>query len=82
MKKVLQVEVLKRFMNDKSIGELMDQYDGALYQVRNIKKPSDKDLRIAKMVRETLSYRQVGKKLGLTTYQVISAVGRVGTYKN
>ena len=82
MKKVLQVEVLKRFMEDKDLQELLDSYREALYTARTVRKPSEKDLRISKMVRETQSYSAVGKKLGLTTYQVMSAIGRVGTYKN
>lgn len=82
MTKTLQLAVLKRYMDSKELGDFIDRYNENLYSLRVMKKPSEKDLRILSLLKKEKSYNKVSKMLGLSTYQVMSAVGRVSAYKN
>lgn len=79
-KRMLQVVVIKRFLNEKSFGEFMESYENAKLSKTVMKEPSDKDLHISKMLRDWKSVSLVAKKTGLKPHQVVSAVVRVSAY--
>ena len=81
--KTMQLKIVKRFMNQQDFDAFMDQYNENKYISRTVRKPSEKDLKIAKAFHGSKSASEVAKKFGLlSSYNVISAVGRVYAYKN
>jgi len=82
MKKMLQSEIIKRFLGDKNFEEFLEQYNAACYISRTIKKPSEKDLRILALVKKEKSYSKVAKMVGISPYHVMNAVGRATAYKD
>lgn len=68
---------MKRFMSDKELAEFAEEYDNVLMHGRRINRASDKDMKIAKMLKEHQNYSKVAKMLGISSAQVMVAVGRV-----
>lgn len=62
--------------------EFLELYRSNCMKVRNrnVGEPSQRDLRVMGVLRETKSYKETAEKLGISVYQVLGAASRVGVY--
>lgn len=82
MKKItLQGEVIKRFMSDLEFATFQQTYREHLYKQKSVREPNEKDLRIASHFQKSQSYKTTAKELGVSTFYVMSAVGRAYAFK-
>lgn len=81
MIKTLQIEVLKRFMDEKDLKSFMQSYNESLYHSREVQKPNEKDVRIDNLFRKERSISKVAKLVGLSTGGVYGALARVSAYR-
>lgn len=78
----LSMTVLKRYMNEKRIAEMMEEYRANLLRVggRSIVQPSANDMAIASHLRKVKSYSTAAKDLGISTARIASAMTRVAVW--
>lgn len=80
-KQVLQVSILERFLKKDTLEKLIEDYRDNRKSGRIIRQPSASDLKLHKLVQEHQSMGVVAKKVGISSYKVMSALIRVAAYK-
>lgn len=80
--KSMQSSILKRALGDKGFDSVVEQYIEARKSQRELRKPSQNDLKIVGVLKQQRSIGRTAKSLGISTYKVFSAIGRVSAYKN
>lgn len=81
MIKTLQLDIIKRFYNDKELTAFMQSYEEAKLRTggRLLLPPTPKQERLAKLAKE-FGYKTAGLKVGVPTEVVYAAVNRVAKY--
>lgn len=76
-----QVEILKRFMSEKELSKLLEDYKGASYRSRGVTKPTDVDKRLVKTFKELGSISKTAETAKVSISKVYSALSRCSYYE-
>lgn len=77
----LKTNILSRFMSEKALNELVEDYKDARLRssLKKVRKPNDTDLKIYKKFQETQSITETAEAFGseMTVTRVAGAITRV-----
>lgn len=70
-------EILKRYLEEKDIKEMYEEYRAHCHHVRVMRGPNEKDKKVASLMKKERSYSKVAQMLGISNSQVAAACTRV-----